>query len=239
MSVSTASVGGTPRRRPRTVLDPDERRREIVSAAHRVYLRKGVAATTVTDISKEAGVTRGLVYHYFATTDEIADVVLDRYVDSFVDQVREWDSQRRLGHVDQAVHDIVALFRRALADPELLRLDLLSVGNAALYQRFVDRAVGAVVDVLQVTTVQDYARRHDIEIRHVRETFVVLLHGVLGLLRTQPDIDEQVLVDIFRQTLRLPVTPDPVPDDRTRPTSDPDPTDQTDARPVVRHDTEE
>lgn len=220
-----------PQQRPsrRTVLAPEVRREAIVEAAHSVYVHKGIARTTMSDIARAAGVTRGLVYHYFPEPEQIVDAVLDRYVDGFVASVREWDAHRQVGRIDDALWDVVALFRHHMADRDPLRVDLLSIDNAALYRRYVDRAVEAVVDVLQVTTVEAYARRHRIDIVHVRETFVVLVHGLLGLVRTHPDTPPHVLAAIMRQTLHLgPSTPDV-------PGIDPEPdTASTEARPDDR-----
>ena len=39
---------------------------DIMQAARKLYETKGVAATTVKDIAAEAGITRELVYYYFA-----------------------------------------------------------------------------------------------------------------------------------------------------------------------------
>ena len=72
-------------------------------------------------------------------------------------------------------------------------------------------SVDALVDTIITTTVADYAARHRIEIDHVRETFFVLIHGLIGLVRSHPDVPDAVLGDLVRQTLRLvpndPATP--------------------------------
>jgi AcrR family transcriptional regulator len=88
--------------------------------------------------------------------------------------------------------------------------------DASLYVRFLDRAVDALIDTLEVTTIPAYAQRHTIEIRHVRETFHVLIHGLVALVRSHPDVGDAVLGDLVRQTLRLaPNDPDVTP--RRRP----------------------
>ncbi|HEY0217636.1 MAG TPA: hypothetical protein VGC57_14700, partial [Cellulomonas sp.] len=139
------------------------------------------------------------------TTAELVDAVLDRRVEAFASSVRDWDERRTVGQIDQALRDVVVLFRAQVATDDPLRLDLHRVENAALYQRFLDRAVTAVVDTLQLTTVEAYAARHSLAIQHVRATFVVLLHGLIGLVRTEPDVPDTVLVALVRQTLRLDV----------------------------------
>ena len=75
--------------------------------------------------------------------------------------------------------------------------------DASLYVRFLDRAVDALIDTLEVTTIPAYAQRHTIEIRHVRETSHVLIHGLIALVRSHPDVSDAVLGDLVRQTLRL------------------------------------
>jgi AcrR family transcriptional regulator len=190
-------------RNPRTVLDPAERREALVDAAERAFAERGLSRTTVSDVARAAGVTRGLVYHYFPTMQDLADAVLDRRVTAFTDSVRDWDGRRTVGDVEQALHDVIALLRSQIATDDPVRLDLHRVENAALYQRFLDRAVTAVVDTLQITTVEAYSARHGLAIEHVRATFVVLVHGLVGLVRTEPDVPDAVLVSLVRQTLRL------------------------------------
>lgn len=49
----------------------DERREQILSAALLLFATKGLAATKVTDIAAAAGMSQGLMYHYFNAKEEI------------------------------------------------------------------------------------------------------------------------------------------------------------------------
>lgn len=60
----------------------DERREQILSAALRVFATKGFAATKISDIVAESGVSHGLVYHYFQSKEDIFNELLKRAVDS-------------------------------------------------------------------------------------------------------------------------------------------------------------
>jgi TetR/AcrR family fatty acid metabolism transcriptional regulator len=53
----------------------EERSRQILDAAVRVFARKGFQAARVGDIAAEAGVAYGLVYHYFDSKDAVLDAV--------------------------------------------------------------------------------------------------------------------------------------------------------------------
>ncbi len=49
----------------------DERRREILSAALGVFSARGLAATKIGDIAAAAGISHGLLYHYFPSKEAI------------------------------------------------------------------------------------------------------------------------------------------------------------------------
>src|SRR5436305_3063170 len=53
----------------------EENRRFILDAAVRVFARKGFHAARVGDVAEEAGVAHGLLYHYFASKDEVLETV--------------------------------------------------------------------------------------------------------------------------------------------------------------------
>ena len=55
----------------RTKEEAELTRKEIVSASVKVMNQKGIALTRFQDIAKEANVTRGAIYHYFKSKNEI------------------------------------------------------------------------------------------------------------------------------------------------------------------------
>src|SRR5215217_6740993 len=56
-------------------MPPEERRRAILDAAVRVFARKGAHATRVGDIAAEAGVSHGLLYHYFRSKEDVLETI--------------------------------------------------------------------------------------------------------------------------------------------------------------------
>ncbi|HZS24188.1 MAG TPA: TetR/AcrR family transcriptional regulator [Gaiellaceae bacterium] len=51
------------------------RRDDLLAAAVRVFARKGYHDARVSDIAEEAGSSHGLVYHYFASKDEVLETI--------------------------------------------------------------------------------------------------------------------------------------------------------------------
>lgn len=49
----------------------DKRRNQILAAALKVFAEKGFAATKISNIASEAGLSHGLMYHYFKTKNDI------------------------------------------------------------------------------------------------------------------------------------------------------------------------
>jgi AcrR family transcriptional regulator len=52
-------------------LDHDERRRQILACARRLFSERHYAAVSTTDIARAAGVARGLLHHYFGTKRDL------------------------------------------------------------------------------------------------------------------------------------------------------------------------
>lgn len=103
-----------------TRADPDARRQSLIEATARVLAAKGAAGVSVRTICAEAGVSAGLLRHYFASlSDAIAETY--RWTGAEIDRALEQA-------VAAAAHDprarllayLAANFRAPIATPELL-----------------------------------------------------------------------------------------------------------------------
>jgi AcrR family transcriptional regulator len=76
-----------------------ERRLSVLRAARSVFARKGLAAAKISDVAAEAGISYGLVYHYFPQKEFLFAAVVEETVQAWEDlltQAREqsatpWD----------------------------------------------------------------------------------------------------------------------------------------------------
>ncbi|MBI9115716.1 TetR/AcrR family transcriptional regulator [Sanguibacter suaedae] len=189
----------------RSVKHPDVRRTEILAAARELFADHGIARTSIADIAEHVGVTRGLVYHYHGDKEALVDAVLEAHIDEFVESVRAWDAQREVGEIDEAITSCVALFSRHLRGQGPAGqpcADLPLIEDAALYNRFLDRAVRALVDRLVITGLTGPGTAGGARIEHPPETLYVLVHGLVGLARSTPGLDRSTIATIVRRTLR-------------------------------------
>lgn len=67
----------------------EERRREILAAASRVFRRKGFAATGMRDVAAELGMTAGNLYYYFAGKEEILAFCQEATLDALLARAGE------------------------------------------------------------------------------------------------------------------------------------------------------
>jgi AcrR family transcriptional regulator len=59
-------------------LDPAQRREQILEAANSLFAERGYDEISIEDIASAAGVTRGLVHHYFGGRKEVYVALLER-----------------------------------------------------------------------------------------------------------------------------------------------------------------
>lgn len=151
-SISSAAEPSTPRRRVRA---PQLRRTALLDAAERLFIEKGVAATTVDDITAAAQVAKGTFYVYFPSWDALMFALLDRFILGFCEHARQamgrhradnWEARLRtwfetaldwmLGQLalhDMLFHDMHRGDREIMKDnPVITQLsDLLREGTQA------------------------------------------------------------------------------------------------------------
>jgi AcrR family transcriptional regulator len=109
----------------------DRSRRNILAAALRLFAERGFADTSMADVARAAGVSKGLAYNYFGSKEEILEAIVERRL---AEQLAEDErlagaaspAERLSGLIDGAL-------ARATAEPEAERL-LMAVmlrGDAA------------------------------------------------------------------------------------------------------------
>ncbi|UTC47475.1 TetR/AcrR family transcriptional regulator [Treponema vincentii] len=96
------------------------RKKEIREAAKRCFLTKGFQSTTMEDVIMEIGMSRGGVYHHYASTNEmLKDLMLDgnNYRNSLISEYLKnnqgKDKYQQMGEI---------LVDKSLADTDLMKL---------------------------------------------------------------------------------------------------------------------
>ena len=183
-------------------LPGDERRRRILKAVRVVSAERGVSHLSVSAVSKQAGCTRSLFYHYFSDMDAAVEAAMDEAIEGFITELERWNASRVVGDIEGALDTVAPLFKRLVVDGHELPATLTS-GSGALYGGFLHHAVERVAHYLCETTVADFIAHHDLRIDHVYETFYTLVMGLLMYIRTHPDVPDETVKDIIASTLHI------------------------------------
>jgi TetR/AcrR family transcriptional regulator, fatty acid metabolism regulator protein len=115
----------------------EEKRRLILAASVRVFARKGYHASRVGDIAEEAGIAHGLLYHYFASKEEVLETV---FRENWSDLLAAF---RRVEESDapplEQLEGIVKLLLRSWRnDPDLVRVMVREVARSPHLQSQVE-----------------------------------------------------------------------------------------------------
>jgi TetR/AcrR family fatty acid metabolism transcriptional regulator len=116
--------------------DAPDKRRLILDAAVRVFARQGFHACRVSDIADEAGVAYGLVYHYFASKDEILDTLFLERWQVMLELIREVDgASSPEGEAIPVREKLLAIASFIVDsyqhDPDLMKVIIVEVTRAA------------------------------------------------------------------------------------------------------------
>jgi TetR/AcrR family fatty acid metabolism transcriptional regulator len=108
----------------------EDRRRQILDAAVRVFASKGFTQCRVSDIAEEAGVAYGLVYHYFGSKDEVLDTLFLERWKVLIELIADIDRQEipARDKLYAIASFIVDSYRH---DPDLMKVIIVEVTRAA------------------------------------------------------------------------------------------------------------
>jgi len=94
------------------------RRTDVLRAASRVFAKKGFAAAKINDIAREAGLSHGLVYHYFRTKDDVFAAILETKIEDMRRAMQE-DDARAGTATDRLRASLGRWLNRTLEEPEM------------------------------------------------------------------------------------------------------------------------
>lgn len=141
-------------RAPRWERRKESRPAELVAAALDLFVERGYAATRLDDVATRAGVSKGTLYLYFDSKEELFKAVVREHIVPLIEE-----SQRSLERPGASCADLVRRYLRqwwdrfgATALAGIAKLIVAEAGNfpevAAFFQREVIAPNGAVLEAL-------------------------------------------------------------------------------------------
>jgi AcrR family transcriptional regulator len=172
-----------------------DKRRVILDAAVRVFATKGYHTSRVGDIAEEAGIAHGLLYHYFASKEEVLETVFRENWSELLESFAriERSDEPPLAQLEGIAKTLLRTWR---ARPDLVTVMVREVARSPQLQGQVDeiRAGFLVIQRVIERGQADGSFRPDLDARLASWVFYggleeILTGWVLGQL---PDGDEEV-----------------------------------------------
>lgn len=160
----------------------DERRRQIVLVAMRLFSEHGFRGTTTKEIAQAAGVSEAIIFRHFATKEELYTAIIDHKACAghtaeesrpFAETIQCDVAEAMARKDDRAVFEgfALAMMRHHEHDPEFLRILLYAaLEGHQLVQMFCDRNVYVMYEFLGAYI---RGRQRDGAIRDVNPLVVV------------------------------------------------------------------
>lgn len=110
----------------------NSKRRAIIDAASKVFVKKGYALASVSEIASIAGVSDGLIYRYFDDKRALLDVVLSEYFQKIVAKLESAAASDE--SFPEKVHHLISQHLRSfLEDLDFCRFFVRDVRSASGY----------------------------------------------------------------------------------------------------------
>ena len=115
----------------------EEKRRAILDAAIRVFARRGYHGARVGDIAREAGVAHGLLYHYFASKEQVLHTIFRENWAELIGRFRavEASSEPAAEKIEAIAKILLRTWRN---DPDLVTVMVREVARSPALQAEVE-----------------------------------------------------------------------------------------------------
>jgi TetR/AcrR family fatty acid metabolism transcriptional regulator len=127
----------------------EERRRQILDAAVRVFARTGYHGSRVGDIAEEAGVAHGLLYHYFPSKEAVLQTIFRENWGQLIERFRAVEAADEPAH--EKLEGIAKILLRTWRnDPDLVTVMVREVARSQQLQGQVEEVREAFAIVQRV-----------------------------------------------------------------------------------------
>ncbi|MBP6612470.1 MAG: TetR/AcrR family transcriptional regulator [Aquabacterium sp.] len=151
---------------PSSLTKPRQRRKaarpqELLEAGLRLFLCKGLAATRIEDVAREAGVSKGTLYLYYPSKDELFKAVVRHYLTEVIVEAGNLADVHD-GPSAELLHQLASTWWLRVGSSEASGLVILLMNEAAAFpelaQFYMDEVLAPTHDLLRRVLERGMAR---------------------------------------------------------------------------------
>jgi AcrR family transcriptional regulator len=194
----------------RIVKKPEDRRKEIMDMAERLFMTEGYENTSVNTIVEKLSVAKGTFYHYFSSKEEILGAIFERYMDNFAEGLSDICENKSIEPLEK-----IKIILRHLIMPNMQNENLAkhvkddrdAKLHSAIEEKFFETFKPIVVGVLM-----EGIEKGVFNIKYPEELAEVLMMGVQGYMHMHlPNFKDReyavrklkALEELFEKVLRV------------------------------------
>lgn len=173
----------------------ETRRQQVLDAAYTCFARNGFHETTMQDIAGEAGVSYGVVYHYFDSKEDVIEATWQTRSDA---RMSRYERAQQKDTAPEILAEFLTLSMRRLDRPEYdqeMRLRVQLFGEALLSPRIGEKVRETWDDVFIL--LEDIIRRGqergeinpELDGRSVARLYIAIHDGIVLQKSVDPDVD--------------------------------------------------
>lgn len=185
----------------------EERRRALLQAAREVFARRGLAATKMTDLAAAAGISYGLVYHYFPDKESVFVALVDETVRGGIELLAS--ARRRPGTPWERLHYVCTQMLEGLRKDPALPLILVQAHASESVPASVTQALDHYSTQFNehleelITSGQKAGQIVDIPAAELARTFLATVQGlaltqILPHMRDTPFPSTDTVLRLFK-----------------------------------------
>lgn len=185
-------------------LQKEKRRNEILNAGLHLFTRKGYAATKISDIAKEVGMSAGLMFHYFESKEKLYEELIKMGVSGPMG-VMSMAYEKPITFFEESARQILAYIQN-----EQTTADMFVLMNQAFYNEAAPQSVKKLLagfDMFTPTAVLIEQGQKDGTIREgdpyaLAATFWCAIQGIAEEIAIHPETpcpESKWIVDIIRR----------------------------------------
>ncbi|MFD7875588.1 TetR/AcrR family transcriptional regulator [Streptomyces sp. NPDC059766] len=163
----------------------EARRKQILEAARRCFLRDGFHSTSMQDLFAEADLSAGAVYRHFASKDEMITAIVEENIREVLAMVHSVAEHRPSSSVGAMMADVLELVKAKTLEQGIAGLAVLawseSLRNPSLAAQFNDLLTQMRLDFAEVVREHQKSGNlpREVPAEAIAATFVCILPGYI------------------------------------------------------------
>ena len=188
-----------------------EKIRHILDAAVVCFAKKGFHSTTTAEICREAGMSPGHVFHYFASKQEIIEAIAENdrviFADIFAENVNEAKVVDSIVAIIRAVVKYITVYH--VSARLCIEINAEATRNPEIMKIFLENEKWnkkALTDLITIG-IQNGEIAQDLQPAIITDWLFILTNGILCYSVTDQSFDWEIHTDFLEKIIRKTLSP--------------------------------